>query len=374
MIYFVLLSMGVIGAIFYDNGNRKSLNWLYYGLCIANILVFGLRYRVGIDTLNYMLSFESIPLLNQLNIDFFINSTSAPLFIILMSACKNICSDFVLFQFIHNLIINIVFFWFLKRNTINPFLGYVIFFITVGLYFNTEILKESLAICSFLIGTQFFNKSKGNNYFFYFIFAFIAIMFHYGAAILLVVPLLKHLRFNKIFILVIILFLLTIQTSFTFAINSLPSELLQERAAAYEGMVKNGILNINYIFFASLKFIITPIIIFTACKKLFDIDEHTESMVCSFILMGVGCISYQVMFQRFTNYFYLYYIALICNFFTISRRYSQIQNLIIFSLILTTSIFGYISANRFLIWYPYHSIFDPIAEPLRELMWTPYKL
>ena len=60
LIYIVLLIYLTVLCYVYDiKAFRKNRNLHYVCSCIILILVAGLRYRVGLDTIAYMRSFES---------------------------------------------------------------------------------------------------------------------------------------------------------------------------------------------------------------------------------------------------------------------------------------------------------------------------
>lgn len=367
MVYFVIIVVALIGAFSASNGIfEKKNNALYSFLCLLNILVFGLRYRVGIDTLNYIDLYSSVPSIGSFSLLNIKGSTTAPLFLLLMSFCKSITNDFVLFQMIHSIVLNVTIFAFFKKTCDNPFVGFLLFFFFLGTYFNTEILKESYAICCFLWG---YDAMMMKNWKKYYLFAILGMGFHYGALILFLIPMFMMLRFNKRFVFVSILFMLSISTLVPLVISSISHEGLQSRAMSYEGMLENGVLNINYVIMAIIKFVFAPLAILWYGRKLGDIvSEQHEALVCAFVLMGLGCVSYQVMFQRFSNYFFPFYIVCVAN---VIRCLSDYKRMVCLALILFVVVpygYDYLKPTLIIRWFPYHSILDPQEETLREMM------
>lgn len=368
MVYLLPLIFAAICAkVYKPRRNWRMLRLLYFALFAYNVLLFGLRYRVGIDTLNYINTFAEIPDIDRLTLKYFKESTTAPLFIILMSVCKTLTGDFTVFQMTHTIILNTTLFTFLRRYSVNPFWGFFAFFLALGPYFNTEILKESLAICMFLLGYKYMVRHDWKRYY---VFALLGIGFHYGATILLIMPLFQYLRFNKKFLIVCLVFYLALPVIITFTLGNIGNQALSERASQYVDMVGAGTLNMNYVYMALIQFDLVPFVVLLfgiSCKS--KTVSQFEPMVCAFILMGLGCISYQVMFQRFCNYFYLFFIVYLANFVTTKHKTAPFLCIFLIMLVFVPVIYSYFNNMHYIIWYPYHSILNPQSEILREMMW-----
>lgn len=367
MIYLVPLLFAITCSIFYKpNHHIRKYKRLYNILLLINILIFGLRYRVGGDTLNYMLMFDASTTLSNFSFINPLDPTAAPLFTLLMSICKTLCSNFVLFQIVHSTILNVTIFAFLKRYSINPFWSFILFYLILGLYFNTEIMKETLAICMFLLGYKYLlNKNLKR----YYIYAVLGIGFHYGAVILLVIPFLQKVRFNRFFFLICILFLLSINAIFSYVLGNINNQDIHERVELYENQLGSGLLNMNYVFMAVIRFVLIPAFVLFLVKKEKSLILNMEPMVCLFILMGLGCISYQTIFQRFCNYFYLFYICLFADFISKNLKSKTILSLSLITVMLTLIIYNSINPINLVRYFPYHSIVHPQEEELREYMW-----
>ncbi len=366
MPYFIIAVTSIIGAFLYNSNKKIWNNILWYILLVVNIVVFGFRYRVGVDTLNYMYNFSYMPTLDDLSVSFLSETAVAPLFNILMCLCKTISNDFTLFQFVHSTFFNIVLFAFLKRYCTNPFLGFFVFFFTVGLYFNTEILKEGYAICMFLLG---YKHLVNHNWKRYYLFAILSIGFHYGAVILLIMPLLQKLRLNKTLLFINLVFFLSLTTVMSFVLSNISNLALQERASYYEDMVGKGILNINYIIGHLLSICFVPLICLIFGRKCKNqVMQRMEPMLCAMVVFSLGVIYYQVMFQRFCNYFNIFMIVYFVNCLSERWRKSKIVCICLFCLVLAPSTYDYIKGSRLYIWFPYHSVFNPKEELQREQM------
>ena len=209
MIYLVLIFLFLLFSVLFDYKNLQLPSNLFWGGSFL-ILVFlmSFRYKLGGDTFNYMRDFASFPYFSELTIESFSGLKYAPLWIISFSFLKSIVNSFVFFQFVHAVFINGVIFWFINKYSRYRFSCVLFYFLYYYLYFNTEILRESVAICLFLLAVPSF---LNNNWKRYYLIAVIAVLFHYSASILLLFPLLKNLRTNWLYyvISIIVLYVLS---------------------------------------------------------------------------------------------------------------------------------------------------------------------
>ena len=171
--------------------------WLVV-ICTYMILVIGLRYRVGIDTLNYMQSYEQVPNIETYLQRFSWKDVRDPLYNILSALFKTCTKEFWPFQLFMASITTICIIKFLKRTCINPFIGLIVFLIVQWLYFTTEIIRESAAISIFLLNYRNIQKKQ---YLKYYLYSLLSIGFHYSAVITWIFPFCRKLRFNLAYIL-----------------------------------------------------------------------------------------------------------------------------------------------------------------------------
>ena len=102
MIYFVVFILLLIPVVKYDwlvktGGEGK---WYYFNLVVLIILA-GLRYRVGGDTLMYMSVFDSFPKWDELKYFDFETAEYQPLWYVFTAICRTIYDDFAFFQLVH---------------------------------------------------------------------------------------------------------------------------------------------------------------------------------------------------------------------------------------------------------------------------------
>ena len=113
MIYLLVFILLLIPVVKYDwmaktGGENK---WYFFNLVIL-ILLAGLRYRVGGDTLMYMSMYNEWPAMDELKYFDFEEALYNPLWYIYTSVAKSINEEFWVLQMIQAVIVNCTFFHF----------------------------------------------------------------------------------------------------------------------------------------------------------------------------------------------------------------------------------------------------------------------
>ena len=189
MIYFVVFILLLIPVVKYDwmakTGGEKG--WYYFNL-IALILLAGLRYRVGGDTLMYMSVFNEYPTLDELKYFDFDDAEYNPLWYIFNAISKSIYDDFFFFQLMHACVVNPIFFFFFKKYCPNYYFSAILlYYAGYFCYFNMEVLRESLCICVLLLITRFLLQKRWIPYY---TMCILALFMHYSALVMFLFPLL----------------------------------------------------------------------------------------------------------------------------------------------------------------------------------------
>lgn len=372
--YFLLFFITGCCIITYDIAKHTKYKSLA-SFCILTITIFivGFRYKVGVDTYNYMYHYADVPLINNIEWNDLFAYNYQPLFLLLSSACKSINSDFYLFQLIHATIVNTIIFSFIRKNTSYTFTGYFIYLTTYFMYFNFEILKESLAVVVFLIGYQQLEKGKLFKFYLYVIIAF---LFHISAIITIFFPLIKHLKLNKRFYFTAIGFTIFLAFSYSFlGLFSFWGKLAQ-KAITYATVAEQSVLNFNWLITQMLIYVIFPFILLITFKKKIS-SYSCEHIFCFTILLGLGIIEYQIVFSRFINYC-IPFIFLCCTNI-IGESYRQktgikICKIGLISLFLFIFNYNFLSHNGYSRWYPYYSILNEQINKDREKLWGGFNL
>lgn len=367
MEYIVLIVFSIFLSYHYPkNGlSKRKYRYAYILLFLYCVLLFGLRYRVGIDTLNYMYSYPTQPTLDTLDWEKIYTNRYAPLFMLLVATCRSITTDFWLLQFIVSVIFNSCLFIFLKRQVSNPFLAFSLFFFMNGLYFNTEIMRESLAVGVFLLNINNLIKHKWTSYY---ILATISLMFHFSAIIVFLFPLFTKVRLNWQFLALLLVFALFRKNLEEYTISMIPMENVMERIDEFYLLIDSGRLNINWLILVIIQTVMVPIVVMVTNKKTTKVRQELEFMLCIYLFLGLGCVYYQIIFQRFTNYVLLVLIVVMAEMLH-SKVLENKYKILIVSLFIIAYSYTYIGHERYKMWYPYHSVFNPEKDSDRETMW-----
>lgn len=216
MIYlFIIIFLAICVWIydFHDNTNGKDI--CYWGMCILLICIAGFRYRLGIDTIEYMRAFESdIPLLS--NFLYYYKTDLLPFEIgstFLFSFIKTLGGSWYITQFIIAFITNISIFTFANNTSKYKFTYILLYFLFLFFDLNYETLRQALALSVSLYAFYFLKKKL---YLPYYILSIIAISFHIIAFILLIIPFLQ-LKLHKTKFIILSLLIFT-STSFIWTI------------------------------------------------------------------------------------------------------------------------------------------------------------
>lgn len=369
---------------------------VYVLMCVFFILIAGLRYRIGGDSLVYESAYKSSPTFAELFSFKFSNQRWEPGYFVVASITRSFSSDFTYFQLFHALIVNSIIFWFVCKNTENKFLAITLYFTISYFNLNTEILRESLAVCCFLIAWPFF---KNGRWYFYYPLMFLACYFHVSATFTLIFPLLAlpgiragfKLGYRTIFI-CIILFAVgyILQRKFFGIVQMLASnQTMEERAMEYSKNSFGGVgLNVFGMLEHILKTILIPVLALWWMKSRIrhSGDPSAERWINKIEIIVIAGVYFAVLTlwifiaNRINNYICMFnYVVIASCFFTtlpLARKKFRIQGvywgfIFMFILILNgkgyfASTYGSSSNKRYMIYYPYSSQLDPQEDPNRE--------
>lgn len=325
--------------------------WLYL------VLLIGLRFEVGGDTLAYMEDYKWRPDLTQWKfswVDYY-----EPLYTLLCSVCKTISDEFVFFQIIHSVILNICLFYFIYKSTKYKFSALFFCLIYYYLYFSTEILRESLAILVFIIN---YKNYEEENWIKYYVGAVIAMMFHISAIILLIFPFVKWMRFNKMYVLILIVSIIAFsKLDVLFSIFGDMAKI-SGKIRIYEDLSTNSVLGILLNFLAFSRFTLIPLAIYMWDKKVLKEHPKFEGLICFYTILGVGIWFNPAIFDRFPNYITpLYFVSLaniiVPSFFKSATASRKLAGTVFLCLII--AVYGSFPLRIYKRYVPYYSIINP---------------
>lgn len=170
-------------------GGEKG--WYYFNLVVL-ILLAGLRYRVGGDTLIYMSMFNEYPLLDELKYFDFETAQYNPLWYVINAFSRSIYDDFFVFQLIHAIVLNSTFFWFFRKYCPKfYFSAILLYYVAYYCYFNMEVLRESLGVSVLLMAAPFLLQKRWIPYL---LLSFVALAVHYSGFLLFLLPFLHFFK------------------------------------------------------------------------------------------------------------------------------------------------------------------------------------
>lgn len=313
MIYLFLFLLLILCTRRYACTDHRSGNyniWLFV-VSFALIAVASARYEIGADTtLSYMPNYSDYPNLSRLTYDDLFFSRYQPGWTLFCAMCKSISPKFYVFQILHALYVNICIIFFLRRNSNNVFGALLVYFALNYLEFNTECLRESLAVATVLIAFECFKSKK---YILTCILAFIAFNFHISAMFALVIPLLYRIKFTQRSFFVIVLIALAspfiyqmIPDQAQIIINITGQDNLID---SYNTRDFSTTLNANFYIMHVFQYVVIPMLL--VWYNIKNGDGKFVGFAYAFsILQMVAVLSYA--FYRIANYiapFYWIFVA-----------------------------------------------------------------
>ncbi len=378
LVYLVAFLVTLIPVIRFDlmriDGDRKV--WAYCELAML-ILIAGLRYRVGGDTLIYISSFEEYPTIDELAYFDFAEAKYNPLWYIYNSVFKTFGDSFTFFQIVQAIIVNVCFFRFFRRYSPMGFFTCVfVYYVGYYCYFNMEVLRETLCICIFLEALPFMEKKK---FLPYFLLCFVAILIHTGSAIMLLFPLALLWKRDRFW-----MSLICIAGAFVLlqVVNIIDILL----GIAFEGATAKSVAiyldaearNINGVIIAMLK-TVPFLIVFWLRRHLQIENDRLLGALLIFMFLFQVASSLIFVLARLSNYIFPLGIVFLVNTFYLNfdkltkQTYSKIflsAALFIYFFNLTyyyyTKQDAWKDSRLYYVFVPYHSIFDPQEDHRRE--------
>lgn len=397
MIYLVIVLLLIFFAYRYDYcGVKDGRNFCIGLMFVIFVLLAGLRYRIGGDTINYIYYYNQIHPINYLRMSDFTDSRFAPGYLIVTSICKFFTTSFVLVQMVNAIFVNCVLFWFLRRNCQHIFFALLIFFFFLYPLVLFEQIREAFAVGFFLLAWPAFCQRK---WWLWYIFALVAISFHVSAFMMFLIPLFTLPGIKQIFIfgrrtwfICIAVWALgvAIQAVFFRYIEMLMfTESMMERAQTYSQSDLGGsVFNINGILSQLIKFIAYPVVAmyFLQREEKFKRGyypnefKNVEFMSLMSVYISLFTISVAIL-DRYNNYFFLFSIILMSDW-----AFSKIKNgrknirirfafwIFIFLPLFSFQFYGaYLgkinksgSLRAYVRYYPYNTYIEEGVDPKRE--------
>ena len=190
MIYLLIVLYLIFLIYIYDYKGLEKKRILYYKITVLIlVLLAGLRYRIGSDTLAYEISFNAIPTIGKLTWRYVSEVSDYEIgFTVLVSLVKTIFGHFWCFLIIQSFVINYFICRFFRKNTKNIFTAILIYFVVLYYFVNCEAARQGIALAILLNSWPCFINGKMKKMCTIII---IASLFHISAIIFLILPILK---------------------------------------------------------------------------------------------------------------------------------------------------------------------------------------
>ncbi|MBS1532643.1 MAG: EpsG family protein [Bacteroidetes bacterium] len=378
MIYVVILILLSAFAIRYDfsfGGKRHEIFWYNFVLWIL-IAVSGLRYKVGGDTFAYMDYFKDVPFIWQIRLKDIAQAQFEPLWTILVSISKSIVNDFLFLQILHAVFLNIIIFRFIRKNTTYRFTSVLIYYLFFYIDFNTEVMRESLSVCVFLLA---YPHLKNKRWIKYYLYAALAFLFHGSAIVLFLIPFLCNVKLKAVTALSLIglvLFIMFIPDAVKGIIHVfIFDERISTRFIRYAGVSAND----NGIIAGVFLHVLAPAFIFFVSKRLSNHKPVFNELYFAYWFLAAISISFAG-FGRFLDYlvpFMAIYFANMLNEIYRNPKFALYRRIVVVFFILAAflpKVMYYVKdksnivrgTRRYSIYYPYYSVFDKQENYKRE--------
>lgn len=397
MIYLVILLALIFFSYRYDY-RKATVGKGFCTLCVvmAFILVAGLRYRLGVDSIRYESYYAKVPEIWNLKYSYFMKTRFEPGFVILWSLCKSVSSDFTFFQLVHATILNLTVWWFFRKNTPHIFFAFFLYAIILYVFLNYEVLREALAIVCFLFAWDYLKRF---NFLMYYVLAALAVTFHIGACVTLLCPLFFipginwFFTFGKrtIFICAAIIGIVFAISHFFFSFAQLLtfSATAVDRATAYSKNVLGGtMVNVLGALAVLIRWVGYPSLALYCLyrrKREGVAEQRNFKVLEALTLMSVyiSCCSIPMqLFLRFNNYFLWFSIVCMSRlaFSTLpikgkKYRLSFLYWMVVFFPLMFLQGKGQFQEigfsgkfKQYMVYYPYSSRLDPQEDRAREAL------
>ncbi len=320
MIYFVILFFLLILTVRYDINGKEEYREQWYNTVLAIfVLLAGLRFRLGEDTINYLYTFYyDTPKLWDIKTDTLLSSGQPPLWIILNSIVKTLGGRFYIVQLIQAIIVNTLVLKYFKKHSPYPFACAALFFFWRYQWYSMVVMKAAIALSIILFANDYFLEKKYKKGC---LLVLLATGFHQSSLLLLIVPFICFLKFNKLGVIILVctyfvgLFLQSKLGDVFVMLNF--AEGISNKLDNY---VDSGFMmqnhNLNFFIIKIFPIVLYPVISVIYLKRKCK-DSHILTLEpCLMIGLLFQIMQFNIdVFYRYVYIFIIYYIIFIVQFF-----------------------------------------------------------
>lgn len=324
MIYIVIIILLLLLSFHYDiNGKVKNKAFWYNVLLVIFILIAGFRWRLGVDTPNYLGNFyHEYPTLSQFSFEDY-DIASSPLFVLMNSFVKSFGGRFYVVQLLQAAFVNTLVFIYIKRHS--TYIFTCLFFYAIMCYttYNMETMRASMSIVICFFANDYFLQKKWLRAYALFL---IACLFHPQSIIMLLLPFLSFIRLNRVgFVFLVSSFFVgmilgNLLNDYMFIFEG--ADTLEDKISAYAESDKYGVGKEGNIFMIFFNYVMP--IAYVIFSLLFLKKSNPESSLIKlepFALLGLAFVLIEINFYiayRYVDclkfYFVLFYSELFVGF------------------------------------------------------------
>ena len=373
MVYILIYILLIGVTYFYDfRGKIKNKNSWFNFFLYFFIFMSGFRYYIGSDTFDYVIEYREYPTLDAFSFYTFNSFKYQPGWILFMSLCKTFSKSFLLPQLIVAIFFNKTVFGLIKKYSEYPFIT-LLFYFTAQVFtsLNFEFMRETMAVSFFLYAFKYYSKNKWISYY---MFVFIAFMFHVSVSLFFLFPLVKLIKLNKKRFLMILgmIFFIVVFFGKRFVSQILEFLIFEDslsiKAHGYGNNALESTKSFNYLLYIFSTYLFFPLLlIYVSIISNKNNIQFFNILLLYFTISIFSSLSAD--FIRFNHYLFVFLIIeLASSFYYVFRKLKpKVFFIILIPLLLNFTNYHYLFANKgsfavhnqvYKRYQPYNSIFD----------------
>lgn len=379
MIYFIILGILVFCIWYYDvHDNTKWKQVAFWGIFVIFFLLSGLRWKIGIDTLMYMRTWDEygnfwdFHWLDDIR-KFQDSSENVERYregwILYVMFLKSIWNDFTLVQLTTSLLFNTALFLTVKKWSPKPFLTLLIFYINFKfLEFEFEIMRETVAVSIFLLGS--FPAFMEKKWIRYYLWTFLCFEIHTSAVLMFALPLIRNIDWNlKQYTFFIFIPTFILAAAGRMILGNLVNIFLggQDFISQYAASAVEEDNNINYYIMYGLQPVLMYLISFIGFR------HFKEKAFTPLVFFSIGVSIFSMIYftaSRLVNYIIIIdFIALTPIFYWLVRKFHTVWVAVLLLLIyFSPTLYSFRFPINVARYYPYQWVIDPKRTELQKTL------
>ncbi len=378
MIYLIVLILLLLLSFRYDiNGKTRGREQCYLAMLVIFILIAGLRWRLGVDTPNYLNSFyHRYPTLDHFSFENYPIGKD-PFYVLINSVVKSFFGGFYVVQLIQATFVNVLIFKYINKHSKYIFTCILLYYLIGYIGYTMEIMRGSMSIVLCLFANDYILDKKWIKG--YLLYA-LALCFHAQTVVLFVLPVLFFLRLNKFGVLLLGLAFIVgylIQAAFGDYLMLLDlDDAIVDKAEKYAESDKYGGQGGNINFFIVY---ILPNMIYGVLALIYMKRNHIESKLLKLepmLMLGMMFLMIQMSMQiayRFVDYYRIYFIMFCAESFVYVAKNVKLSSSLAYCrawILIFPFVFLLVYprlAGKMIRYVPYISVFEREVVKEREL-------